>query len=128
MSGTGCRICASAKTIYACCDNLGLVRAGSEADGSAPVDFKVWLEFIAGVIPLCLVPFILFTVPESIKFLTVAHQNTAAVASILRKINPCRQFADDSAIFLKMKHSRVEDTDLQLNLRWAACFCVSRSS
>jgi MFS transporter, AAHS family, 4-hydroxybenzoate transporter len=57
--------------------------------------------FIAGgILPLCLVPLILLALPESIKFLTVAHQNAATVASILRKIDPRGQFANDSIFFL----------------------------
>src|SRR5882724_7460916 len=57
--------------------------------------------FLAGgILPLCLLPFIFFILPESIKFLIVARQNAAAVASILKKIDPRRQFADNCVFFL----------------------------
>ena len=43
---------------------------------------------VGGVLPLCLVPFIVFKLPESIKFLVVARQKPTTVASILHRINP----------------------------------------
>jgi MFS transporter, AAHS family, 4-hydroxybenzoate transporter len=57
--------------------------------------------FVAGgIMPLCLVPFVIFILPESIKFLIVARQNVVAVASILRKISPHLQFANNATFFL----------------------------
>jgi AAHS family 4-hydroxybenzoate transporter-like MFS transporter len=57
--------------------------------------------FIAGgILPLCLVPFIILTLPESIKFLVVARRQAATVAAILRKIDPRQRFDDNSVFFL----------------------------
>jgi AAHS family 4-hydroxybenzoate transporter-like MFS transporter len=57
--------------------------------------------FIAGgILPLCLVPFVVFMLPESIKFLIVARQNVAEVASILGKIRPDLHFANNATFFL----------------------------
>jgi AAHS family 4-hydroxybenzoate transporter-like MFS transporter len=57
--------------------------------------------FIAGgILPLCLVPFIILTLPESIKFLIVARRQAATVAAILRKIDPRQRFDDNSVFFL----------------------------
>ncbi|HEV7407174.1 MAG TPA: MFS transporter [Bradyrhizobium sp.] len=53
---------------------------------------------VGGILPLCLVPFIVFALPESIKFLIVARPKAAAVASILQKINP-RQHVDGNSVF-----------------------------
>src|SRR5258707_7974826 len=39
---------------------------------------------VGGVLPLCLVPFVILVLPESIKFLIVARQKPEAVASILQ--------------------------------------------
>jgi AAHS family 4-hydroxybenzoate transporter-like MFS transporter len=57
--------------------------------------------FIAGgILPLCLVPFIILTLPESIKFLIVARRNAATVAAILGKISPRQRFDDNTEFFL----------------------------
>ena len=57
--------------------------------------------FIAGgILPVCLIPFVVFRLPESIKFLIVAKDKAARVAAILRKINPHKVFADDSVFVL----------------------------
>jgi MFS transporter, AAHS family, 4-hydroxybenzoate transporter len=57
--------------------------------------------FIAGgILPLCLVPLILFALPESIKFLILAGGRDAVVASILRKIDPGGRFDDNSSFVL----------------------------
>jgi AAHS family 4-hydroxybenzoate transporter-like MFS transporter len=55
---------------------------------------------VGGAIPLCLVPFILFALPESIKFLILADGKGAIVASILRKIDPRGRFDDNSTFVL----------------------------
>jgi AAHS family 4-hydroxybenzoate transporter-like MFS transporter len=57
--------------------------------------------FIAGgILPLCLVPFIILTLPESIKFLIVARRNAATVAAVLGKISPRQRFDDNTEFFL----------------------------
>jgi AAHS family 4-hydroxybenzoate transporter-like MFS transporter len=57
--------------------------------------------FVAGgILPFCLVPFVVFTLPESIKFLIVAHDKTARVAAILRRIDPHQSFAGTSVFVL----------------------------
>lgn len=57
--------------------------------------------FIAGgILPFCLIPFIVFGLPGSIKFLIVANDKAARVAAILRKINPHEVFADNSIFVL----------------------------
>jgi len=55
---------------------------------------------VGGILPLCLVPFIILALPESIKFLIVARQKPAAVASILQKISPRGRVESDSVFFL----------------------------
>jgi AAHS family 4-hydroxybenzoate transporter-like MFS transporter len=56
--------------------------------------------FIAGgAFPLCLIPLIAFTLPESIKFLIIAKAPGEKTAAILRKIDPNGKF-DDGAAFL----------------------------
>jgi AAHS family 4-hydroxybenzoate transporter-like MFS transporter len=55
---------------------------------------------VGGVLPLCLVPFVILVLPESIKFLIVARQKPAAVASILQKISPRGRVESDSVFFL----------------------------
>jgi AAHS family 4-hydroxybenzoate transporter-like MFS transporter len=54
---------------------------------------------VGGVLPLCLVPLIVTALPDSIKFLTLAKENGAAVAAILRKIAPTGRF-DDGSVFI----------------------------
>jgi MFS transporter, AAHS family, 4-hydroxybenzoate transporter len=57
--------------------------------------------FVAGgILPFCLIPFIVFALPESIKFLIVAHDKTARVAAILWRIDPRQVFADTSVFVL----------------------------
>lgn len=57
--------------------------------------------FIAGgTLPLCILPFAAFILPESIKFLIVAKQRGSAVAGILNKIRPQRRFHDDDVFVL----------------------------
>lgn len=55
---------------------------------------------VGGVLPLCLVPLIVFMLPESIKFLIVAQRNPSTVASILRQISPGAKFADNAVFVL----------------------------
>jgi len=55
---------------------------------------------VGGVLPLCTVPFIVFKLPESIKFLILAQGKGAAVASVLRKIDPRGRFEAGSAFVL----------------------------
>jgi AAHS family 4-hydroxybenzoate transporter-like MFS transporter len=55
---------------------------------------------VGGMLPLCLVPFAVFALPESIKFLMLTPAKGATVASILRRINPRGQFANDSRFVL----------------------------
>jgi AAHS family 4-hydroxybenzoate transporter-like MFS transporter len=43
---------------------------------------------VGGILPLCLAPFVAFTLPESVKFLMLAQSNGAKVISILRRIDP----------------------------------------
>lgn len=54
---------------------------------------------VGGVLPLCLVPLIVTALPDSIKFLTLAKNNNASVAAILRKIAPTGRF-DDASVFI----------------------------
>jgi len=57
--------------------------------------------FVAGgLLPLCLVPFMILALPESIKFLIVAHQKGQAIVSILKKVSPASHFKDDSVFYL----------------------------
>jgi MFS transporter, AAHS family, 4-hydroxybenzoate transporter len=53
-----------------------------------------------GILPLCLVPFAVLALPESIKFLMLTPAQGTTIASILRRIDPRRQFADDSRFVL----------------------------
>jgi AAHS family 4-hydroxybenzoate transporter-like MFS transporter len=55
---------------------------------------------VGGILPLCLVPFVIFALPESIKFLIVARRKAATVVSILRRIDPRARFEDNSVFFL----------------------------
>jgi AAHS family 4-hydroxybenzoate transporter-like MFS transporter len=55
---------------------------------------------VGGILPLCLVPFAVLALPESIKFLMLTPTSGATVASILRRIDPRGQFADDSRFVL----------------------------
>ncbi|WP_011582227.1 MULTISPECIES: MFS transporter [Chelativorans] len=58
--------------------------------------------FIAGgILPLLLLPFIFFSVPESIKFLILAGGKGAAVASILKLICPSGSFKDNDVFVLE---------------------------
>src|SRR3979411_2074521 len=51
--------------------------------------------FVAGgILPLCLVPIVVFALPESIKFLILVRGRAAEVISVLRKLNPGRRFDD----------------------------------
>jgi AAHS family 4-hydroxybenzoate transporter-like MFS transporter len=57
--------------------------------------------FVAGgILPFCLVPFIILALPESIKFLIVARRKAATVAAILRKMNPRGRYEDNSVFFV----------------------------
>jgi AAHS family 4-hydroxybenzoate transporter-like MFS transporter len=57
--------------------------------------------FIAGgLLPLCLAPFAVLALPESIKFLMLSPAKGATIAAILRRINPRGQFANDSGFVL----------------------------
>jgi MFS transporter, AAHS family, 4-hydroxybenzoate transporter len=57
--------------------------------------------FIAGgALPLCLAPFSMVALPESIKFLMLSPARGATVAAILRRIDPRRQFGSDSGFVL----------------------------
>jgi AAHS family 4-hydroxybenzoate transporter-like MFS transporter len=61
--------------------------------------------FIAGgVFPLCLVPLIVFALPESIKFLTMVPENNARVATLLQKIAPHRRFTSEDTYVLNEPH------------------------
>jgi AAHS family 4-hydroxybenzoate transporter-like MFS transporter len=53
-----------------------------------------------GILPLCLVPMAVFALPESIKFLILVPGTGAEVISVLRKLDPGRQFDDRSAFAL----------------------------
>jgi AAHS family 4-hydroxybenzoate transporter-like MFS transporter len=53
-----------------------------------------------GILPLCLVPIVVFALPESIKFLILVRGKSAEVISVLRKIAPGRHFDDGSAFVL----------------------------
>lgn len=55
---------------------------------------------VGGIVPLALVPFVLLVLPESVKFLIIAKQQPAAVAAILRRINPRDRFAETSTFFI----------------------------
>jgi AAHS family 4-hydroxybenzoate transporter-like MFS transporter len=70
---------------------------------SVPLIFALgWTSvfIVGGALPLCLAPFILFALPESIKFLILADGKGAIVASILRKIDPRGCFDDNSTFVL----------------------------
>src|SRR6202051_2889671 len=53
-----------------------------------------------GILPLCLVPIVVFALPESFKFLILVRGKSAEVISVLRKIVPGRHFDDSSAFVL----------------------------
>jgi AAHS family 4-hydroxybenzoate transporter-like MFS transporter len=53
-----------------------------------------------GILPLCLVPFAALALPESIKFLMLSPAKDTTVAAILRRIDPARQFTNDSRFVL----------------------------
>jgi AAHS family 4-hydroxybenzoate transporter-like MFS transporter len=55
---------------------------------------------VGGILPLCLVPLILFALPESIKFLILSDEKGALVASILKKIDSRGRFDDNSTFVL----------------------------
>jgi MFS transporter, AAHS family, 4-hydroxybenzoate transporter len=55
---------------------------------------------VGGLLPLCLLPVVVFALPESIKFLTASGQNGPRVAAILRKIDPHTVYAPDSTYVL----------------------------
>ena len=55
---------------------------------------------VGGVLPLCIVPFAVVALPESIKFLILTRKEGARVAAILRKIDPRGRFEDDRAYVL----------------------------
>jgi|HubBroStandDraft_6_1064221.scaffolds.fasta_scaffold04966_9 AAHS family 4-hydroxybenzoate transporter-like MFS transporter len=55
---------------------------------------------VGGVLPLCIVPFAVVALPESIKFLILTRKEGARVAAILRKIDPRGRFEDDRACVL----------------------------
>jgi MFS transporter, AAHS family, 4-hydroxybenzoate transporter len=47
---------------------------------------------VGGLLPVLLVPLLWWLLPESIRFLTLLRNSSAEVASILRRIDPSRQF------------------------------------
>ena len=53
-----------------------------------------------GMLPLCLLPIVVFALPESIKFLILARGKAGEVISVLRKLNPGQHFDDSSAFVL----------------------------
>jgi MFS transporter, AAHS family, 4-hydroxybenzoate transporter len=53
-----------------------------------------------GILPLCLVPIVVFALPESIKFLILVRGKGAEVLSVLKKLNPGRHFDESSAFVL----------------------------
>jgi AAHS family 4-hydroxybenzoate transporter-like MFS transporter len=53
-----------------------------------------------GILPLCLLPIVVFALPESIKFLILARGKAGEVISVLRKLNPGQHFDDSSAFVL----------------------------
>ena len=55
---------------------------------------------VGGVLPLCLVPFAILALPESIKFLMLTPAKVATVAAILRRIDPRGQFTNESRFVL----------------------------
>jgi AAHS family 4-hydroxybenzoate transporter-like MFS transporter len=55
---------------------------------------------VGGVLPLCIVPFALIALPESIKFLILTRKKSARVAAILRKIDPGGRFEDEGVYVL----------------------------
>jgi AAHS family 4-hydroxybenzoate transporter-like MFS transporter len=57
-----------------------------------------------GILPLCLVPMVVFALPESIKFLLLVRGKGAEVISVLRKLAPSRSFDDSSAFVLDEPH------------------------
>jgi AAHS family 4-hydroxybenzoate transporter-like MFS transporter len=57
-----------------------------------------------GILPLCLVPMVVFALPESIKFLLLVRGKGAEVISVLRKLAPGRSFDDSSAFVLDEPH------------------------
>jgi MFS transporter, AAHS family, 4-hydroxybenzoate transporter len=61
--------------------------------------------FIAGgVLPLCLMPLIVFALPESIKFLTMVPENNVRVAALLQKIAPHQRFTSEDTYVLNEPH------------------------
>jgi len=85
---------------------------------------------VGGLLPLCIVPFIFFKLPESIKFLMLAQGGGAAVGSILRKIDPRGRFEAGSTFVLdEPQPGRGHISALfRAVWRWAACSSASRSS
>jgi AAHS family 4-hydroxybenzoate transporter-like MFS transporter len=55
---------------------------------------------VGGILPLCLVPFAVIALPESIKFLMLSPAKGATVASILKRIDPRGQFTNESRFVL----------------------------
>jgi MFS transporter, AAHS family, 4-hydroxybenzoate transporter len=55
---------------------------------------------VGGILPLCLAPFAVLALPESIKFLMLSPAKGATIAAVLRRINPRGQFASDSGFVL----------------------------
>lgn len=43
---------------------------------------------LGGILPLIVAPFILWKLPESVKFLSLSANNNSAIAAVVRKINP----------------------------------------
>ena len=104
-NGSGRGVRASAKTLNGDCLDMVRLRAWRVLGGMISVPLIAnfgWASvFVAGgILPFCLIPFVAFALPESIKFLIVAHDKTARVAAILRRIDPRQVFADTSVFVL----------------------------
>jgi AAHS family 4-hydroxybenzoate transporter-like MFS transporter len=62
-----------------------------------------------GVLPLCLLPIVAITLPESIKFLILSNRRGDRVASILAKVDPSGRYsADDAYVLDETKTNRGE--------------------
>jgi MFS transporter, AAHS family, 4-hydroxybenzoate transporter len=55
---------------------------------------------VGGALPLCLVPFAMVALPESIKFLMLSPAKGPTIAAVLRRIDPRGQFGNDSGFVL----------------------------
>lgn len=55
---------------------------------------------LGGVLPIIVAPVVAIAMPESIKFLSLAAENRAQIAAILRKIDPASRYASDDNFML----------------------------